>query len=210
MSLVIAWITVIPVYFMVIFFMALMYLLPLVAIALNRNFADVRYIDFFPPFLSDFSRTHCLRFYWRRTKTYRPVDAKIVSWENTMFVFARWPWSLAGCLASVRDHVTGVFVDFKITPKGTTYVDYPPSRVQLPYVFLSLLSAVVAAFMPAGGAAAGFYIFAIFNAVIYALLVAVIVGGMCVKIASLPFRGRAGQLQSCRSSWSVLRFPPMR
>lgn len=159
------------------FFMALMYLLPLVAIALNRNFADVRYIDFFLHFFPISAVLIAFAFYWRRTKTYRPVDAKIVSWENIMFVFARWPWSLAGCLASVRDHVTGVFVDFKITPKGTTYVDYPPSRVLLPYVFLSLLSAVVAAFVPAGGAAAGFYIFAIFNAVIYALLVAVIVGG---------------------------------
>lgn len=158
------------------FFMALMYVLPLVAITLNRNFADVRYIDFFLHFSPISVVLISFAFFWRRTRTYRPVDAKIVSWENIMFVFARWPWSFAGCLASVRDHLTGVFVDFKITPKGTTCIDYPPTRVILPYVLLSLVSAAVAAVVPAGGAAAGFYIFAIFNAVIYAALVLVIIG----------------------------------
>lgn len=157
-------------------FMALMYVLPLVAITLNRNFADVRYIDFFLHFSPISVVLISFAFFWRRTRTYRPVDAKIVSWENIMFVFARWPWSFAGCLASVRDHLTGVFVDFKITPKGTACVDYPPTRVMLPYVLLSLVSAAVAALVPAGGAAAGFYIFAIFNAVIYAALVLVIIG----------------------------------
>ena len=35
----------------------------------------------------------------------RPVDVKMPSWEGTLFLFARWPWSLIGTIAAVRDWV---------------------------------------------------------------------------------------------------------
>ncbi|MGO7550700.1 hypothetical protein AB9E34_33925, partial [Rhizobium leguminosarum] len=46
-------------------------------------------------------------FFWRATATFRPHDAKLLGWEGLAFIFLRWPWSLAGSLAAVRDYICG-------------------------------------------------------------------------------------------------------
>ncbi|MBN9023070.1 MAG: hypothetical protein J0H08_13445, partial [Rhizobiales bacterium] len=94
----------------------------------------------------------------------------------TLFLFARWPWALAGTLAAVRDWATGSFVDFRVTPKGTSDVDPLPFRVLAPYVFLAVASVLPVLLIPdASEASRGFYIFAIINAVIYTALLVVMV-----------------------------------
>lgn len=150
--------------------MALMFAMPLVAILTGRNYAIVTYYDFLIHFTPISLSLIFFSFFWRRTMSYRPFDAKVFSWENILYVFARWPWSLIGCLSSCRDNLTGKFVDFKITPKGTKQTDHVPARVLYPYVTLALLSASVAAFFPTMEAARGFYVFAIMNAFVYVLL----------------------------------------
>ena len=98
-----------------------------------------------------------------------------LSWERLLFQFARWPWALLGSVAAVRDWLTGSSVDFRITPKGTSEVDPLPARVLLPYALLSLVSVLPVLAIGDAGAAGGFYIFAIVNALLYALLFLVIV-----------------------------------
>jgi cellulose synthase (UDP-forming) len=113
--------------------------------------------------------------FWRSTGTFRPYDARLFGWEGMAFIFLRWPWSLAGSLVALRDHVTGSFVDFRITPKGAQEKRAMPSRVVAPYVALSMLSALAMAAAPLHGKAEGFYIFAAMNVVIYGGLAMLVV-----------------------------------
>jgi cellulose synthase/poly-beta-1,6-N-acetylglucosamine synthase-like glycosyltransferase len=156
-------------------FMALMFALPIIALVRRENFVAVTY----PGFLLHFAPLSlilvAMAYRWRATGTFRPFDAKVLSWESMFFLFARWPWALAGTIAAVRDWLTGSFVDFRITPKGTSEVDPLPTRVLAPYGFLSIASVLPVLFIGDAGETRGFYIFAIANAVLYALLLFVIV-----------------------------------
>ncbi|HEV7309039.1 glycosyltransferase family 2 protein [Ensifer sp.] len=155
-------------------FMALMFLMPVFALLTGRPFVAVSYPEFLLHFAPLTIILTALAYFWRSTGTFRPHDARIMNWESVVFLFARWPWSLLGCLAAVRDHLTGSFVDFRITPKGRGAASPLPLRVLMPYLALSLASALVIWFVSDAGSASGFYIFAGINALIYALIVIVI------------------------------------
>ncbi|MBB3612668.1 glycosyltransferase family 2 protein [Rhizobium sp. BK602] len=156
-------------------FMGLMFFLPVLALVLGWNFVDVSYPDFLVHFIPQSVLLILFAYRWRSTGTFRPVDAKVLSWEMTLFLFARWPWALAGALAAVRDWATGSFVDFRVTPKGTSEVDPLPFRVLAPYGFLALISILPVLFVAHAGETSGFYIFAIVNAAVYVLLLVVII-----------------------------------
>ena len=111
---------------------------------------------------------------WCAAGCFRPVDAKIWSWESAFFLLARWPWALAGSIAALRDWLTGTFVDFRVTPKGTLEVDPLPFRVYAPYVAIAIGSALPALLVQDAGASRGFYLFAIVNSGFYTLLTVVI------------------------------------
>jgi cellulose synthase (UDP-forming) len=157
-------------------FMALMFLLPILALILGNSLVAVTYPDFLSHFLPQAIILIALAYRWRASGTFRPYDAKILSIEMTLFLFARWPWAMAGTLAALRDWTTGSFVDFRVTPKGVSEVDPVPFRVLAPYGLLAVLSIAPVLFIPdASDSSRGFYIFAIVNALIYALLLFVIV-----------------------------------
>ena len=151
-------------------FMALMFVMPILALIRGENFVAVTYPEFLAHFAPLSITLILLAYRWRASGTFRPFDAKVVSWEMTLFLFARWPWALAGTMAAVRDWMTGSYVDFRITPKGASEVDPLPSRVLLPYGFLSIASVLPVLLISNAGETRGFYIFAIINAVIYTSL----------------------------------------
>jgi cellulose synthase (UDP-forming) len=157
------------------FFMALMFAMPIIALIRGENFVGVTYPGFLVHFVPLSAVLILLAFRWRSTGSFRPVDAKILSWEFMLFLFARWPWALAGTIAAIRDWLTGSFVDFRITPKGTSEVDPLPLRVLAPYGFLSIASVLPVLLVEDASDARGFYIFAIINAALYATLLLVIV-----------------------------------
>lgn len=152
--------------------MLIMFILPIYALATGRNYVNVTYFEFLAHTIPISTILLVLAFWWRSTGTFRPQDAKIVSWEGLAFLFARWPWSLLGSLTAIRDWSSGSFVDFRITPKGSIKAGHLPYRFLAPYAFLSLASSLPAFFITDAGTAAGFYLFSIVNAVIYALLLA--------------------------------------
>lgn len=156
-------------------FMAIMFILPLIALGRGETFVNVSYPDFLLHFLPQSVLLILFAYRWRGTHTFRPVDAKILSWEMTLFLFARWPWALVGALAAVRDWATGSFVDFRVTPKGTSDVDPIPFRVIMPYAFLSVLSILPVLSVANAREAGGFYIFATMNVAIYTILLLVII-----------------------------------
>ena len=155
-------------------FMALMFVMPIIALVRGRTFVDVSYLDFLLHFVPQSVLLILFAYRWRSTRTFRPVNARILSWEMTLFLFARWPWALVGALAAIRDWATGSFVDFRVTPKGTSEVDPLPFRVLAPYALLSLAS-ILPVLAVSAEESSGFYIFATMNAAIYTLLLLVII-----------------------------------
>ncbi|WEX74978.1 glycosyltransferase [Sinorhizobium numidicum] len=157
------------------FFMALMFAMPVIALLRGENFVAVTYPSFVAHFAPLSIVLMLLAYRWRASGTFRPFHAKILTWECVLFLFARWPWALAGTLAAARDWIAGSFVDFRVTPKGGSEVDPVPLRVLSPYALLVLWALLPVLFVDDAGETKGFYLFSILNAAIYAALLLVIV-----------------------------------
>ncbi|WP_246564985.1 glycosyltransferase [Ancylobacter sonchi] len=153
---------------------ALLFLMPAVALASGQHFANVTYLDFAVHYVPMSVVLLVMIYRWRASGWLRPVDSRLLSWEEILFVLAKWPWSLLGTLYALRDWVTGSFVDFRVTPKGKGGVDPVPLRVLAPYAAISAGSAAAPLVVGNAGSASGFYIFAIVNSLLYAVLVVVI------------------------------------
>lgn len=155
--------------------MAVMFAMPIIALFTGRHFVDVTYVDFLIHMLPTSLSLLALAYWWRSTGTFRPADAKIISWEGIAFMFLRWPWSLLGSIMAVRDRLSDRSIDFRVTPKGAPRGAPLAFRVIAPYVVLSLSAGGTAWFVDNPGTAAGFYIFNLINAGIYALLVLLLI-----------------------------------
>ncbi|MDR0780161.1 MAG: glycosyltransferase [Pseudomonadales bacterium] len=153
----------------------LMFSMPAIALISGRNFANVTYLEFLVH-IAPLSLVVMLLFYrWRATGTFRPHDAKVMSWEAAFFLMVRWPWVLLGSMAAVYDWATGSVVNFRVTPKGASEVDPLPLRVLFPYAALALLSALPVLLVADPGESPGFYIFATINAFMYTLVLVTII-----------------------------------
>jgi cellulose synthase (UDP-forming) len=157
------------------FFMTVMFLMPIIALVIGQSFVNVTYPQFLLHFAPLSIVMQILAYRWRATGSYRPSNAPVLSWECIFFQFARWPWALAGTLAALRDWLTGSVVDYRITPKGRSEVDPLPVRVLAPYALLSFISILPVVLIDNPNEASGFYIFALINAVLYAVLLLIIV-----------------------------------
>lgn len=155
--------------------MLVMYLMPIGALAFDANLVGVTYPDFLLHTLPESAIVILMAYRWKRAGYFRPYDAKVLSWEGALFQFARWPWSLWGCVAAVRDWYLGRVVEFRVTPKGADAAVSLPNRVLMPYWILSLLSSTAVLAFGDIANAQGFYIFALINAALYALLLIVII-----------------------------------
>src|SRR5262249_40247286 len=147
--------------------MAVIYLMPLIALARNEVLVNVTYPEFLARSGIGSGILVLMVFWWRRNGFWRPRDAKVFSWTGALFLFARWPWSLYGVFAGLANWVRGREVEFRVTPKGPVATGSLPSRVIIPYAVLSLISSTVVLVADAANAP-GFYVFASINALIYA------------------------------------------
>lgn len=148
-------------------FMAMMFSMPLISLAIGQTFAEVSYVDFLAHFLPLSITLIGLAIFWRSTGLFRPRSAKLFGWEGLVFPFVRWPWSLAGAVMAVWDSLAKGFVDFRITPKDKQ-AQCLPVRVVFPYVGLAGLTALVMWVAPDADAARGFHLFAAVNLAVYA------------------------------------------
>jgi hypothetical protein len=156
-------------------FMLVMYCLPLAALLLDSNMVGVSYPDFCLHSSPIWIVFVVMAFWWRKQQWLRPIDVKILSWEGTLFLFARWPWSLMGSVAAVRDWAWGNTLNFRVTPKGRTPVQRLPFRVLAPYAIFSAASGLPVLVLSNIKIALGFYVFTAFNSILYAILLLVII-----------------------------------
>ena len=154
-------------------FMLLTFLMPVLALATGRPFANVTLADFLLHSLPAEIIIVLIAWRWKSNGWFRPVDAKIFSWEAVLFLHARWPWTLAGSLAAIWDYFSRSFVDFRVTPKGKPTSPELPAWAIAPYVVLALISGLSALVLSDAQNASGFYFFAILNCALYSGLLAV-------------------------------------
>jgi cellulose synthase/poly-beta-1,6-N-acetylglucosamine synthase-like glycosyltransferase len=155
--------------------MLVMYSFPLVAIILDSNLVGVNYPDFFAWISPIWIALVVMAFWWRKQQWLRPVEAKVLSWEGTLFLIARWPWSLIGTIAAVVDWMRGGTSEFRVTPKGRPAAEPLPLRVFAPYAFLSAASSLPPLLLLSKvKIALGFCLFAGINGLAYAVLLLVI------------------------------------
>jgi len=154
--------------------MLLKFLVPIIALIGDRNMVGVTYPEFVVRFLGPSMVLVAMAFWWRRHGWTRPRDSKVLSWEGTLFLFARWPWVLMGTLTAAVDTVRGRTAQFRVTPKGEQS-RHLPLRVLAPYAILSIGSALPVVLLSGIAQARGFYFFAMVNCLVYAILLVVIV-----------------------------------
>lgn len=152
-----------------------MYLLPIVALVLDRRFAEVTYPAFLGHSLPTVVAMTLFAYRLHRDGFLRPQYAPIISWEKGLFVLAQWPWVVWGVVMALADRLSGRFVDFRVTPKGGAQNAPLPGRVLAVYAILALGCVVPVLAVSDITQARGFYLLAVFNALAYSALLAVIV-----------------------------------
>ena len=155
--------------------MALMYLMPIIALSFDVRFADVSYPAFIGHAFPTVLVLTIFAYQLRRDGFFRPHDAKVIAWEKALFICIQWPWVLWGCIMAVRDRITGRFVDFRITPKGSAASQRLPIRVLAVYVVLALGCIAPVLLTQGVTEARGFHLLSVFNALLYTSIVVVIV-----------------------------------
>ncbi len=162
-------------------FMAIMFVMPILALIFDMRFVDVTYPAFLMHVLPSIVVLVGLAFQIRADGFFRPSDAKVLGWEKAVFAALQWPWVLWGCVMAVWDRLSGKFVDFRVTPKGERVSSVVPWPVLLPYFCLAVLSLLPVLLVENVAEAAGFYIFALFNAAIYTGLFVIVVTKQLVE-----------------------------
>lgn len=156
-------------------FMAATFALPILALMFDVRWADVTYPQFLLHSLPTGVSLILIAAMFRHDRLFRPFDARVLCWEKLLFPLAQWPWVLWGCLVAVFDHLTGRFVDFRITPKGKDEAEPLPWRAILPSFALAFMALWVVLAVDDVREAAGFYVLALLNAVLYSALFLVVV-----------------------------------
>lgn len=156
--------------------MAMMYLVPIIAVSFDIRFADVTYPAFLGHSLPSVGVMIVFAYQLRRDGFFRPRDAKVLAWEQALFLILKWPWVMWGCLMAVLDRLTGRFVDFRITPKGSAASAQLPFKIVALYAALALGALIPVLMVSSLTEAKGFYLLSLFNMIFYfALLTTVIV-----------------------------------
>jgi hypothetical protein len=158
-----------------------MSIIPIVALAFDVPMANVLYLDFL--LHSIWMPTAVLILLWWISWQgwLRPANTKIISWEGMLYIPARWPWWLVGTTAAVYDTIRGSTVQFRVTPKGTSTAEPLPLRVVAPYAILAAASGLAVIAFGDARDAAGFYVLALLNCILYAALVVVVIAMHAVE-----------------------------
>ncbi len=156
-------------------FMALMFLLPILALVFDVKYADVTFPAFVGHMLPSAIVIILIAYAIRRDGFFRPSTAAILSWEKALFVSIQWPWVLFGTATAIVDKLFGTRATFRVTPKGGKATGALPLRVLAPYFLLALASGLPILLASDLQNARGFYILAAINLIMYSLILAVMV-----------------------------------
>lgn len=162
-------------YPLIAFFMALLYIIPILALLFDFRYAEVTYPAFVLHAAPQIMILILLAYQLKSDGLLRPRDGSVISWEKTLFLGLQWPWVLCGCTMAIWDRLVGGFVDFRITPKGDAIEETLPMPVLLVYVVLALGCLLPVLLLSDVQNASGFYLLTAINGMYYTAIVATIV-----------------------------------
>lgn len=154
-----------------------------VAAATGKAWMNVNYLAFFGHM---WAMTICLLLLillLRRRGLLRPRSAPVVSWEQWLFILARWPFVAWGVLGAVVQEIRGRPVHFKVTPKDRTGLEPLPHQLLLPFTGIAIGLSAAALAGEQTGPAVGYVLLCILGAAVYAM-VAVLIAILHVREAA--------------------------
>ncbi|HEX9034104.1 MAG TPA: glycosyltransferase family 2 protein [Streptosporangiaceae bacterium] len=107
----------------------------------------------------------------RRRGLLRPPTAPVLSWESWLYGLTRWPYVAWGIAGAIRQRLRPRHVTFQVTPKREQGARPLAARTMLPYVAISVGSAVAAVFGERHTTAAGYVLLCLLAAILYAIVV---------------------------------------
>lgn len=155
--------------------MCVLFFVPILAVLGDFRYADVTYPDFLLHVLPGGIAMILISYALKADGLYRPRHGKVISWEKALFLCIQWPWVAWGCIMALRDHLSGKFVDFRITPKGEAAVARLPLAIYLPYFVLGALTLLPVLFVENLVSAPGFYLLCLLNAIAYVAILLIVV-----------------------------------
>jgi cellulose synthase (UDP-forming) len=156
--------------------MSMMYMVPIIAVTFDVRIADVTYPAFVGHAAPAVLVMILFAYAMKHDGFFRPHWAKVLGWEKALFTIMQWPWVYWGCLMALRDRITGKFIDFRITPKGSDTSQPLPGRIIAVYALLAVGAMVPVLTVSDVTEARGFYLLSLINTFFYTLLLVVILG----------------------------------
>ncbi|MFF5938632.1 glycosyltransferase family 2 protein [Streptomyces sp. NPDC012508] len=144
--------------------------LPPIAAATGGSWINVNYFGFLGHFWAMSVWLVLLTLLARSRGLLRPHDAPVFSWEQWLFVLARWPFVIWGIAAALLQRVRPRPTVFKVTPKSRDGLEPLPLRLVLPYVLISLGLSAAAIVGELTGPAAGYVFLSILGSLSYAVV----------------------------------------
>lgn len=158
------------------------YGLPLYALVIGRPIVSVNYAYYI--YLSSLQLLVLLgTVNWLRNQgVYRPVNAKILSWEAIFYNLARWPYIVWGIIHSIADTFSKRENIFKITPKHKNAKSLLPLTKLMPYILLTIVPVLTISIYGNHNAVAGYYYLNMLTSVFYFALIAVIMHRQVLEV----------------------------
>jgi cellulose synthase (UDP-forming) len=191
---------------------ALGLLLPPIAAVTGHGWLSVNYPEFL---LRWFFTTLCLfliHLLLRSRKLLRPRNPPVVSWEQWIYVLAKWPYVARGVLAAVIQRFRPRPVTFAVTPKRRDGLEVLPALLVLPYVAVSAGASFSALIGESTNTAAGYVFLCLLGSLTYAVVALVVAGLHALEAArqvGVPFRQAATRTAAAALTLALLALPPL-
>lgn len=141
-----------------------------IAAVSGAPWVDVNYIEFVVRWMALNVFMLAITAFIRRQGLLRPAKAPIISWENWMYAFVRWPYIAWGVCAAVLQTVRPSSINFRVTPKTTGGLEPLPARIVLPYAIISAALATAALIGESTTATYGYVFLCILGATSYGIV----------------------------------------
>ncbi|GAA1949454.1 glycosyltransferase family 2 protein [Catenulispora subtropica] len=159
--------------------------LPVIAAVGGVPWVKVNYLAFLAHMGSLSIWLILLALLFRRRGLLRPQSVPLVSWENWLFTFTRWPYVGLGIVCAVIQQVRPRQLTFRVTPKGGAGVQHLPTRLTAPYTVISLVLSLAALTGERLSPTVGYVLLCILGATCYCIV------GLAVPLLHAKEAGRA-------------------
>jgi hypothetical protein len=145
-------------------------LLPPIAAITGVPWVNANYFEFVLRWASITIWLFLMALVLRRQGLLRPNGTPLVSWENWLYVLARWPYIARGVTAAAVQRVRRRTVTFRITPKGTGGLEPLPVKTLIPYLLITGVLSTSGLIGEHTGDAVGYVFLCLLGSLFYAVV----------------------------------------